>query len=105
MPSSGLDTLWIGLPSTDVLGFAHIVPQGGTSGFHAKLFQTGGGNSEFYSVWVTGPRQSILSGLGGESGNVGEENGAVGVYGTEDSTVASNWLNFFLLRRWIFTHY
>ena len=28
MPSSGLQLIWIGLPSTDVLGFTHIVPPG-----------------------------------------------------------------------------
>jgi hypothetical protein len=30
MPSSGLQSIWIGLPSTGVLGFTHIVPQDGT---------------------------------------------------------------------------
>jgi hypothetical protein len=42
MPSSGLHSIWIGLPSTDVLGFTHIVPQGGTAGFCDTLFQAGG---------------------------------------------------------------
>ena len=37
MPSSGLQSIWIRLPSTDVLGFTHIVPQGGTSEFHDTL--------------------------------------------------------------------
>ena len=41
MPSSGLHSIWIGSPSTDVLGFTHIVPQVGTSGFHDTLWNPG----------------------------------------------------------------
>ena len=41
MPSSGLQSIWIRLPSTDVLGFTHIVPQGGTAGFCDTLWNPG----------------------------------------------------------------
>ena len=45
MPSSGLQSIWVRLPSTDVLGFTHIVPQGGTSGFHDTLWNPGAPSS------------------------------------------------------------
>jgi hypothetical protein len=59
MPSSGLQSIRIGLPSTRVLGFTHIVPQGGTSGFCGSLFQ-GPGTVIFQSGdSVTAARTSI----------------------------------------------
>jgi hypothetical protein len=50
MPSSGLQSIWIRLPSTDVLGFTHIVPQGGTSGFHDTVWNPGAPYGEIVVV-------------------------------------------------------
>jgi len=41
IPSSGLQSIWIRLPSTDVLGFTHIVPRGGTSEICDTLWNPG----------------------------------------------------------------